>query len=485
MKLLENINTASLEETILGTLLASPLSWPIVQRTVGPAMFSSIVGMEVAPSLWNYFADAGPEKVSLSIFSTRFKIEADLLAGLVQSCDIDMVEEACTLLCDEYMERSFIRILDRGVKEWGDFDGWQDVFRWIDEERRDLLSQKAEEVTMATNIDGYLSDLKMKIERGDTHAGMTTGFAAIDEATGGYLPGDQIVVGARPGMGKTRYAIVSLIKAAMEGKHVVFFSKELSQAQIISTALSYLSGVPVGKMRTLDLDAADFTLLGLAAAKLKALSFDVYDYVPNSEYILSKCRELKYSRGLDMFAVDYIQLVYSSRTQRGENRTNELAKISASFKSLAKDLGAVSMILSQLGRDVDKRADKRPVDADLRDSGGLEADADLTLYLYNPEHYYPGSVDPFEVIISKNRFGKSAVFEMQVSSNGFLITAEEKQAEQTWLTDEHPQASGVVLTLRPDSNDFVPNPGEFPATRVDSNLITKPSRVNNDTDIPF
>lgn len=471
----------SLEASVLGTLLAAPTAWSAVQSIIGPGMFAGAVGREVAPALWDHIAQVGPDRVSLPIFCSTYQIPTQVVSDLVLRCDLSMLEDAAALLAEQHFNRSFRSLLVRGVAEWEKFDGWQDVFRWLDESRRDLLSYASPVESMADAISGYVARLRAGMEGGVVCTGVTSGFEVIDEHTGGYQPGDQIVVGARPGMGKTRFALVGCLQAAMQGKRVKFFSKELTRDQIIATALSYFSGVPVGALRTPDkLHPDDLALVEKAAAKLEALPFTVEDRIPNSEFILSKCREAKYSEGLDMFVVDYVQLLYSARTQKNETRTNELARISASFKSLDKDLNCVSVILSQLGRQVDSRADKRPNDGDLRDSGSLEADADMTLFLYNPTHYYPNSEEPYEVILSKARFGTSKIFEMELSATGFIMTEAEKEQEAAYWRALSQSREAQLPQPQPNPSEFVPNPGSREAV-----LVKYPAQFNDDDEVPF
>lgn len=470
----------ALEASVLGTLLAAPNAFGPIQGIVGPAMFAGVVGREVAPAFWDYLAEVGPDRVSLPMFCSKYKISPEVISDLVLRCDLTMVEDAARLLADQHFNRSFKSLLVRGIADWGNFDGWQGVFHWLDESRRKLLAFAEPAEDMGTSISAYVAKLRAGMEGGVVCTGVTTGFSEIDEHTGGFQPGDQIVIGARPGMGKTRTALVIALQAAKQGKRVTFFSKELSREQIIATALSYLSGVPVGALRSPNkLHPDDLAFVEKAAEQLAALPFVIEDRIPNSEFILSKARELKYSQGLDLFVVDYVQLMYSSRTQKNETRTNELGRISASFKSLAKDLDCVSILLSQLGRQVDGRVDKRPNDGDLRDSGSLEADADMTLFLYNPRHYYPENTDPYEIILSKARFGTSRIFEMQLSAVGFLISDEEKQAEEAyWNSLNKSREAGALPS--PDPSEFVPNPGAR-----DSVIVKYPAQINDDDDVPF
>lgn len=477
---LEKIN--GLERTVLGTLLAYPKTWGIAQRYLSPAVFRTAVGRDVAGDLWRYLGEVGPGAFSLVVFGARCKVPVSDLESLIGGCDIEVMEQACELLAEMYKEERFWESVGGLVSGRDRFANWSEAAAVIDRERADLLSLSGGGSSLADDVDKFLEDVLKGMEGGRDELVVTTGWDDIDDFFGGWMPGDQVVIGARPGMGKTRYVLQNIIRAARKGKRCALFSKELTKWQIIATAASYFSGLPVKDIRTFKLGALKYSHLVRAAEVLKGLPIVIYDRIPGPEFILSKAREEKYANGLDLFAVDYLQLLFPGGGSE-DSRANELAKISAGFKGLAKELDAVSILLSQLSRAVDARTDKRPLDSDLRDSGGIEADADFTTYLYNPVKYYPDSEEPFEVIFRKTRFGVSETFFRRMSANGFLLTEEEKAEEEAMRAKNWYGEDDWKGYVKP--GDLVANPGEAAPAAAGGNGSIKPSQFNDDTDIPF
>lgn len=455
-----------IESTVLGTVLAYPLTWTTVQRTVTPEMFRGLAGREVAPKLWRFFVESGAERFSLSLFAAKELVSPDLLQRLVVRCDIQSIDLAADLLAAHYRNDCFWDLIDELARDKDKFKDWQAANGVFEDRRKVLFAEASTDTTLAQDFADFMEGLKAGMKGDLRNAGITTGFKHFDAETGGWWPGDQVILGARPGMGKTRYALLNAIKAAQDGKHVAFFSKELTKRQILATAASYFSGLPVKHFRNFDLDDADFDHVLKAASPLKDLNIKIYDRIPDANYVIAKAREQKFSSGLDIFFVDYVQ---QFRKGGDGNRAEELDEIAYGFKDLAKDIDAVSFLLSQLSRAVDARVDKRPKDSDLRESGGLEASADSILFLYNPAKYFPDSTEPFEVIFSKNRFGVPMIYKMELSENGFLLTQEEKEAERLWWENLSKQAKTEA-------------PAQAPP-RIESQV--KPAKIDDDDDIPF
>ena len=239
--------------------------------------------------------------------------------------------------------------------------------------------------------------------------GVTTGFTDLDKMTSGMQPSDLIIVAARPSMGKTTFAM-NLIENAMmaEDKPVLVFSLEMPSEQIMMRMLASLSRVDQTKIRTAQLDDEDWARISNTMAMLKdkdCLFVDDSSGLTPMD-VRSRARKLARERGgISLIMVDYLQLMRVPSLS--DNRTLEIAEISRSLKALAKELEVPVVALSQLNRTLEQRADKRPVNSDLRESGSIEQDADLIMFIYRDEVYHENSEYKgiAEIIIGKQRNG--------------------------------------------------------------------------------
>jgi replicative DNA helicase len=214
-------------------------------------------------------------------------------------------------------------------------------------------------------------------------SGIRSGFADLDRMTGGWQKGDLILLAGRPKMGKSSLALAWADRAARDGHKVAIFSLEMSQVAIGTRHLSMLSRVPSLDLRTGHLEASDWECITKAASELAELPIWVSDHSGQSvSQIRNACKKLQRKSGLDLVIVDYLGLVQAGRAN---SREQEVAQMSSGFKALARDLDVPLILLSQLSRKVEERNDRRPVPSDLRDSGALEADCDVLVFVYRPE----------------------------------------------------------------------------------------------------
>ncbi len=238
--------------------------------------------------------------------------------------------------------------------------------------------------------------------------GISSGFSDFDQMTSGFHPSDLIILAARPAMGKTAFALNLALNAAMRSnKGVLLFSLEMSSSQLLQRLLSIEAGIGLQKIRNGFLDPDDWGKLGLASMKLSNSEINIAD-LPNVNVleIRAIARRLKAAGKLDMIVIDYLQLIKGSST-RGDNRQQEISEISRALKGIARELDVPIIALSQLSRATEQRADRRPMLSDLRESGAIEQDADMVMFLYRDDYYNEDSEDKglTEVIIGKQRNG--------------------------------------------------------------------------------
>ncbi len=237
--------------------------------------------------------------------------------------------------------------------------------------------------------------------------GLSTGFRNIDEKTSGLQPSDLIIVAARPGMGKTAFALnIAQQSAVKAGASVLIFSLEMSQEQLGQRLIAMQARVESEKLKKGTLDMKDWDRLTIALDELNSTKI-VIDDTPgiNIMEMRNKCRRLKAEQGLDLIVVDYLQLM--SYEGRSESRQQEISALSRNLKLLAREMDCPVIVLSQLSRAPELRQDKRPMLSDLRESGSIEQDADIVIFLYRDDYYNENTENPgvCEVNIAKHRSG--------------------------------------------------------------------------------
>ena len=256
-------------------------------------------------------------------------------------------------------------------------------------------------------ISEALSMLEKLYEEKNDVTGLTTGFRDLNKKINGLQRSDLLLIAARPAMGKTAFALNLVQNAALKGDaSVAVFSLEMSKEQLVQRMIASQSTVELKKIKTGTLADNDWPRItdGMAILSGAKIHIDDTPGIKISE-LRSKCRKLKIEKGLDLVLIDYLQLMEGEG--QNESRQQEIAKISRSLKILAKELDCPVVALSQLSRAPEQRADHRPMLSDLRESGSIEQDADIVMFLYRDEYYNPDTEKKNigEVIVAKNRHG--------------------------------------------------------------------------------
>lgn len=323
------------------------------------------------------------------------------------------IEYYAGIVSDNFYLRQIINACQSVVLKAMSYDGG--VKELVEEIEKEFISitnsHDRKGLVLARDVlERTLADLEQRLANDGTLTGVPSGFKDLDRMTGGWQKSDLILIGARPGMGKTAFALNCALNAAREGKGVAVFTLEMADTQLMMRLLSAEGRVDSGKLRKGDLDDEERDRLMLGARELYKLNLGI-DETPGITILelRSRCRRFKKERGLDLIIIDYLQLMRGSVTKKYDSREHEISEVSRELKALAKELNVPIIALAQLNRGVEKRTDRTPQISDLRESGSIEQDADIILMLYRDEYYNKDSDSTGVALLklAKNRHGST------------------------------------------------------------------------------
>jgi replicative DNA helicase len=302
-----------------------------------------------------------------------------------------LIRASTEIIESSYNEQGEVeKVIDKAEKRIFDIGEKRNTSEY--EALSDVLERSFEQIERLFNNKGDIT-------------GVGSGFNDLDAKTSGFQKGDMVLIAARPSMGKTTFALNITEHAALrEGKSVVVFSLEMSKEQLAYKLLCSEANVDMLALRTGNLEDKDWDNIARAAGPLSKARIYIDDTAGLSVMEMrSKCRRIKMEHGIDLIMIDYLQLMSGS----GESRQQEVSEISRSIKALAKEMECPVIALSQLSRAPEQRADHRPMLSDLRESGSIEQDADLVMFLYRDEYYNKETEEKNvgECIIAKQRNG--------------------------------------------------------------------------------
>ncbi|WP_230397821.1 replicative DNA helicase [Novisyntrophococcus fermenticellae] len=331
----------------------------------------------------------------------------DLLASVPTSAN---VKYYATIVSEKAVLRRLIRLTDEISNEcYLNKEPVELILEDTEKKMFELLQQRnsGDFVPIRQVVMNSLENIERASKAKGTVTGIATGFTDLDYKTSGFQPSDLILVAARPSMGKTALVLnIAQYMAFKQDKHVAIFSLEMSKEQLMNRLLSMESKVDSQSMRNGSLKDDDWAKL-IESAGIIGESNLIIDDTPGISIreLRSKCRKYKLEHGLDIIMIDYLQLM--SGNGKGDSRQQEISDISRSLKSLARELGVPVVALSQLSRAVESRPDHRPMLSDLRESGAIEQDADVVMFIYRDDYYNKDSENKgiAEVIIAKQRNG--------------------------------------------------------------------------------
>lgn len=325
-----------------------------------------------------YYAQIVKEK---AVLRRLIKVSEEM----ANDCYLD--KEKLDVILDKAERQIFDVVQNRGTKEFADI--------------KEIVLRSIDSIEAASKNQGSVT-------------GIATGFYDLDYKTAGLQPSDLILIAARPSMGKTAFALnIAEYVALRSNITTAIFSLEMSQDQLVKRLLAMNSRVDSQKIRTGSLSAEEWVSLMESARIIgnSNLIIDDTSAISVSE-LRSKCRKLKIEKNLGLVIIDYLQLMTGSK--RTESRQQEISEISRALKSLAREINVPVIALSQLSRAVEQRIDKRPILSDLRESGAIEQDADVVMFIYRDDYYNQDSKEPgvSEIIIGKQRNGPTGTVKL-------------------------------------------------------------------------
>jgi len=408
------------EQAVLGGLMLDDQAWDRVSDRVKEEDFyrrdHRLIFQAIA-----LLANAGDPRDALTVSETLTRLgELDNAGGLAYLGELVRNTSSATNIAaygDIVRERSVLRQLIRISNEVSDT-----AFQPQGATAQDILDQAERKIfaiaeqqqkgggpqALRPLLQKALDRIDKLFQSTESITGLSTGFADLDDRTSGLQNGDLVIVAARPSMGKTTFAM-NLVENAMlrSGKPVLVFSMEMPAEQLVMRMLSSLGRIDQGRVRSGKLEEEDWPRLTSTMTMLseqKLLIDDSASLSPNDVRTRAR-RVAREQGGLGLIMVDYLQLMRVPGLE--SNRVNEISEISRSLKALAKEMECPVIALSQLNRSLEQRPNKRPVMSDLRESGAIEQDADVIMFIYRDEVYNPESPDKgtAEIIIGKQRNG--------------------------------------------------------------------------------
>lgn len=412
-----------LEEAVLGALMLDREALPMVMDLLSPESFYLEAHQHIYRAIIKLFERSNPVDLLTVTEELRGSGDLEKIGGGYYLVELSHrvasaanIEYHARIIAQKHIQRELIRISNATIRDA--YEDTTDVFRLLEKTEADFFGIAHKKAKTASKISDLTPAVLLEAEAAMNHVGETvgipSGLSALDKESGGWRSPDLVIVAGRPAMGKTALALKLAIGAAESGTPVAVFSLEMSRSQLVHRMVCMKAGVNGQSARNGKLSKDDFRRMCEAQGPVDALPIYIDDTPALSIMeVRAYARRLKMQRGIGLVIVDYLQLM-TGGGERGQNREQEVARISAGLKSLAKELEVPVIALAQLSRAVETRGgSKRPQMSDLRESGAIENDADMVIFPYRPEYY--GILEDengsslkgvSELIIGKNRHGR-------------------------------------------------------------------------------
>lgn len=407
------------ESSVIGSMMMDPEAISVAQKYLSPddfyqksfaLLFSAIVSLD----------NEGQPVDSVTIQNRLREMDApeniatdSYLAQLVTAVPTSTnIEYYAKIVADKSRLRTMIRTMESLTNScYLNRESVQALMAETEEKMFRVLQTKESQdyVPIQDVVMEEISKISAAARQNSSVTGLSTGFADLDFKTSGFQPSDLILIAARPSMGKTAFALnIGDYMAIHQHKNVAIFSLEMSKGQLVRRLFAQEANIDAQKLRNGNLASTEWDSL-IAGADMIGKSGLIIDDTPGITVpeMRSKCRRYKLEQGLDIIIIDYLQLMSGSSKRSNDSRQQEISEISRSLKGLARELNVPVVALSQLSRAVEQRPDHRPVLSDLRESGAIEQDADVVMFLYREDYYKPDTERKgiADCIIAKQRNG--------------------------------------------------------------------------------
>lgn len=484
-----------LEEAVLGALMLEKNALTEVIDILKPETFYVEAHQRIFEAIYRLFQKNSPIDLLTVIAELRSMGALEMVGGAYYITHLtDRVVSAANIeyharvISQKYIQRELIKVSTEIINNA--YDETSDIFDLLDHAEKSLFEIAQNNLRRDTRkVDDIMREAVVTLEalrdRTDSLTGVPSGFTALDRMTSGWQPSDLVIIAARPAMGKTAFVLSCARNAAvLHDKPVAVFSLEMSSVQLVNRLISGETEIEQEKLRKGNLADHEWEQLHARIGKLSTAPLLIDDTPAlNIFEFRAKCRRLKAQYDIQLVIVDYLQLMHGKSDGKGGNREQEIGSISRSLKSVAKELNIPVIALSQLSRAVENRpgGSKRPMLSDLRESGSIEQDADMVLFLYRPEYYGltedengAPTAGVGEVIIAKHRNGETGTVRLNFVG---------KYVKFTDLDEDFGSGGHGMQTF---GSAF--SSGIGPSTNFDSPTgnIVRSSRMNDmDDDIPF
>ncbi|NBW34229.1 MAG: replicative DNA helicase [Cytophagia bacterium] len=419
-----------LEEAVLGALMLEKNALNAVVEFLKPEHFYAEAHKEIYTAIVELFKNTEPVDMRTVVNQLRKSGKIDLIGGPYKIAELTSkvssaanIEYHARVIIEMAIKRTLITVASQIHADA--YEDTTDVFELLDKTEQAVF--EISDSNLRKNYDNMknlmyraIQELQKLKEHKDGLTGVPSGFTALDRMTSGWQRSDLVIIAARPGMGKTAFVVSALRNAAVDFKMpVAIFSLEMASIQLVNRMISAEAELEGEKIKKGQLADFEWQQLVHKTNKLSSAPIFIDDTPALSVLELrAKCRRLKAEHNVQLIIIDYLQLM---KGDQGGNREQEIASISRALKGIAKELNVPVLALSQLSRGVETRGgDKRPQLSDLRESGSIEQDADIVMFLYRPE-YYKIEVDEDnmptqgmgEVIIAKHRNGSTGTVKLK------------------------------------------------------------------------
>jgi replicative DNA helicase len=478
-----------LEEAVLGAIMLEKEALTTVIDILTPRSFYKESHQKIYQSIVNLFNASEPVDILTVTNELKKNGELEIVGGPFYITSLTNrvasaanVEFHARVISEKFIQRELIRVSTETINR--SYEDGADVFDLLDSTTSGIFQIVDSNVRkqydkMSTLISEAIKQIEKAAEQSDGITGVPSGFTGLDRITGGWQKTDLLILAARPGMGKTAFVLTIARNAAVEfNRPIAVFSLEMGALQLVNRLISSEAELNQEKLRKGQLEQYEFVQLNERIKKLAKAPLYIDDTPALSIFELrAKARRLKEQNKIEMIIIDYLQLMTAGSEGKG-NREQEISLISRSLKALAKELNIPIIALSQLSREVEKRttASKRPMLSDLRESGAIEQDADMVMFIYRPEYYGMDTDEKgnptkgrAEIIIAKNRNGALEDVSLRfIGQFAKFADLDYQHSEQTFYNAQ----SGIE-----PSNDFLPQ-GPGPKS------ITIPSKNWDEKQLP-